>query len=161
MMKKPSYLDHHPPDDMLVDDSSSSLLHPRLASQSLLANVLDVSDDTVGRIKWLNEARSMPTDHRSINADKTTFVDANASAFVSKMNFALDSLSHLELILNDIRVELHVVTDKMRDEANEAEVKRHWKFAAIVLDRLCLVLFTAVFSIATCAIIFGAPQLVV
>lgn len=154
MMKKPSYLQQSSEHISNVSESTSAstpLLDVHHTSKSLLANILDVSDDTVGRIRWYNESASRdfrPMQHPITHSAKADLV-------------RVEDLSNLALILNSIRNELRVITDKIREGTIEEEMKRDWKFAAIVLDRLCLLLFTAVFSIATCAIIFAAPQLVV
>ena len=63
----------------------------------------------------------------------------------------------LSLILKEIRV----ITDKIRDDEDTAAIENDWKFAAMVLDRLCLVTFTLFTIIATIALLLAAPHIVV
>nr|CAD7452980.1 unnamed protein product [Timema tahoe] len=66
---------------------------------------------------------------------------------------------HRELTL--ILKELRVITDKLRKEDEAAEVTNDWKFAAMVVDRLCLIIFTLFTVIATIAVLFSAPHIIV
>lgn len=63
----------------------------------------------------------------------------------------------LSLILKEIRV----ITDKIRKDDEAAEVTNEWKFAAMVVDRLCLIIFTLFTIIATVAVLASAPQVFV
>ena len=63
----------------------------------------------------------------------------------------------LSMILKEIRV----ITDKIRDEEDTAAIENDWKFAAMVLDRLCLITFTLFTFIATIAVLLTAPHVIV
>ena len=54
-----------------------------------------------------------------------------------------------------------MITDKLRDDEDAAAIENDWKFAAMVLDRLCLITFTAFTVIATFAVLAAAPHVVV
>ena len=54
-----------------------------------------------------------------------------------------------------------VITDKLRDDEDAAAIENDWKFAAMVLDRLCLITFTAFTVIATVAVLAAAPHVIV
>lgn len=58
-------------------------------------------------------------------------------------------------ILNEIRF----ITRKMKDDNKSAEETNDWKFAAMVVDRLCFWVFSAYLTIGTLAIFFSAPHL--
>jgi len=66
---------------------------------------------------------------------------------------------HRELSL--ILKELRVITDKIRDEEDTAAIENDWKFAAMVLDRLCLITFTLFTFVATIAVLLSAPHIIV
>ena len=82
---------------------------------------------------------------------------------------------HRELVA--ILKEIRVITDKLRDDEaapntggrSTADWLLHgssisendWKFAAMVLDRLCLITFTAFTVIATVAVLAAAPHVIV
>jgi len=57
--------------------------------------------------------------------------------------------------------ELRVITDKIKDDEDSAVFENDWKFAAMVLDRLCLIFFTAFTIIATIATLLAAPHIIV
>ena len=63
----------------------------------------------------------------------------------------------LSLILKEIKV----ITDKIRDDEESGAVESDWKFAAMVLDRLCLVTYTTFTIVATVAMLSTAPHVFV
>ena len=63
----------------------------------------------------------------------------------------------LGLILKEIRV----ITDKIRDDDDSSTIEGDWKFAAMVLDRLCLLFFTVFTILATVAVLLAAPHVIV
>lgn len=54
-----------------------------------------------------------------------------------------------------------VVFLKLKKEDETGDVTRDWKFAAMVVDRLCLIVFTLFTIIATLAVLFSAPHFIV
>ncbi|KAK4467828.1 hypothetical protein MN116_008751 [Schistosoma mekongi] len=62
----------------------------------------------------------------------------------------------LELIIT----ELHFITKKLRDNEYESLVSLEWKFAARVIDRFCLVIFSVCNIVVTFAILCSAPNLI-
>uniref|UniRef100_T1GS76 Neurotransmitter-gated ion-channel transmembrane domain-containing protein n=1 Tax=Megaselia scalaris TaxID=36166 RepID=T1GS76_MEGSC len=49
---------------------------------------------------------------------------------------------------------------KLKKEDEVGDVTRDWKFAAMVVDRLCLIIFTLFTIIATLAVLFSAPHFI-
>ena len=72
-------------------------------------------------------------------------------------SYFLGAFRELSLILKELRV----ITDKIRDDEDTAAIENDWKFAAMVLDRLCLLTFTAFTIIATVAVLLAAPHIIV
>lgn len=72
-----------------------------------------------------------------------------------------EGLSNLEIIVHEILKELKIITNKLTEDEEDDETVRDWKFAAMVMDRLCLLVFTSILMVSTCAIIFAAPNLIV
>jgi len=62
--------------------------------------------------------------------------------------------AELLAILNELRF----ITRKIKDEHDNAEETNDWKFAAMVIDRLCFWIFSLYLIIATIAI-FTAPKI--
>ncbi|XP_034948383.1 neuronal acetylcholine receptor subunit alpha-7-like isoform X2 [Chelonus insularis] len=64
-----------------------------------------------------------------------------------------------ELIL--ILKELKVITDQLKDNEEQTKITNDWKFAAMVIDRMCLIIFTLFTIIATITVLFSAPHIIV
>ncbi|XP_067002120.2 neuronal acetylcholine receptor subunit alpha-7 [Anabrus simplex] len=134
------------------------------SSKSLLANVLDIDDDFRHHSGTLQASSAGflrgPHTHREDGGGGgggggggTLLHGGGGGAGSSCLG------PHRELTL--ILKELRVITDKLRKEDEAAEVTNDWKFAAMVVDRLCLIIFTLFTVIATIAVLFSAPHIIV
>ena len=63
----------------------------------------------------------------------------------------------LGLILKEIKV----ITDKIADDNEAGEIEGDWKFAAMVLDRICLIIFSLFTFIASVSTLASAPHIIV
>lgn len=129
-----------------ISDSRKSLQLRELelkerSSKSLLANVLDIDDDFR---------------HGTLQSSSHTFLRGHEDGG-GVLHSCLGPHRELTLILKELRV----ITDKLRKEDEAAEVTNDWKFAAMVVDRLCLIIFTLFTVIATIAVLFSAPHIIV
>ncbi|XP_054277922.1 neuronal acetylcholine receptor subunit alpha-7-like isoform X2 [Macrosteles quadrilineatus] len=129
-----------------VSDSRKSLQLRELelkerSSKSLLANVLDIDDDFR---------------HGTLQSSSHTFLRGHEDGG-GVLHSCLGPHRELTLILKELRV----ITDKLRKEDEAAEVTNDWKFAAMVVDRLCLIIFTLFTVIATIAVLCSAPHIIV
>lgn len=61
-------------------------------------------------------------------------------------------------VLRDILAELQKINAKLVKDEEAAESCNDWKFAAMVIDRFCLFVFTTSTVISTFAILFSAPH---
>jgi nicotinic acetylcholine receptor, invertebrate len=117
------------------------------SSKSLLANVLDIDDD----FRHTGTLQSSST---------TGFLRVSGGGGHDEPQIVHNCIgSHRELSL--ILKEIRVITEKYRKEDEAAEVTNDWKFAAMVVDRLCLIIFTLFTIIATIAVLFSAPHIIV
>ncbi|XP_032529179.2 neuronal acetylcholine receptor subunit alpha-7 isoform X2 [Danaus plexippus] len=114
------------------------------SSKSLLANVLDIDDD------FRHTHAQQPPCCRYYRSG-----EENGAGLAAHSCFGVDY--ELSLILKELRV----ITDKMRTDDEEADISRDWKFAAMVVDRLCLIIFTLFTIIATLAVLLSAPHIMV
>lgn len=110
------------------------------SSKSLLANVLDMDDDFRA--------------HVSANTVSTSFL---RSSYIEDSFGCSTAQRELQVILR----ELQFITGRMRKADEEAEVISDWKFAAMVVDRFCLIIFTLFTVIATIAVLLSAPHIIV
>ena len=62
----------------------------------------------------------------------------------------------LSLILKEIKV----ITDKIKEEDETAAIEGDWKFAAMVIDRLCLIVYTLFNIIAIVVVLWTAPHVI-
>ncbi|XP_064608817.1 neuronal acetylcholine receptor subunit alpha-7-like [Liolophura sinensis] len=105
-------------------------------SKSLLANVLDLDDDC-----------PVPVYNKS-----------NASTLSRRMEDGMPTVNHRnELLL--ILKELKKMTSKLKKDDEESDIRSDWKFAAMVIDRLCLWIFTILTLVSTIGILCAAPQI--
>lgn len=63
--------------------------------------------------------------------------------------------------LQSILKELKFITNRMKIRDEEEEIIMDWKFAAMVIDRFCLITFTAFTIITTIAVLLSAPHIIV
>ena len=54
---------------------------------------------------------------------------------------------------------MQVITRRLAEQDEAGERQNEWKFAAMVIDRLCLVVFSFFIAVSTCYIFFTAPYL--
>ncbi|UYV83057.1 K02A2.6-like [Cordylochernes scorpioides] len=103
------------------------------SSRSLLANVLDIEDDF--------------RQHRASSAANNSFLSAAAGPGPGSggpeepatIHACLSSHRELASILRELRY----ITDRMKHEDAVGDIIAEWKYAAMVVDRLCLIVFTS------------------
>ena len=115
------------------------------SSKSLLANVLDLDDDFRGNNS--NHTFTNNTSHSHCKLDDTTHFE----------NVMYPGRSELKEILKELRF----LTTKIKKDDEYQDACNDWKFAAMVIDRLCLWMFTVFTVTSTCGILFSAPHLFV
>ncbi|KAG7210514.1 hypothetical protein KM043_012035 [Ampulex compressa] len=64
-----------------------------------------------------------------------------------------------ELVL--ILKEIKIITDQLKNDEVNTKVTNDWKFAAMVIDRMCLIIFTLFTIIATITVLMSAPHIIV
>ncbi|XP_018327022.1 neuronal acetylcholine receptor subunit alpha-7 [Agrilus planipennis] len=131
------------------------------SSKSLLANVLDIDDDfrhnhRGGTPTPLPNSAFFRTVYRP-NEENGNGGGRLHESLVSNQSCLSGVDYELALILKEIRF----ITDNMRKEDEQQGITRDWKFAAMVVDRLCLIIFTLFTIIATLAVLFSAPHIIV
>nr|CAD7437833.1 unnamed protein product [Timema bartmani]CAD7457799.1 unnamed protein product [Timema tahoe] len=127
---------------ILMSNRMKELELKERSSKSLLANVLDIDDD----FRHVTTTNSTSAFMRG--GGPTTLDDAGACSVAQR---------ELQAILR----ELQFITGRMRKEDEEAELISDWKFAAMVVDRFCLIIFTMFTVIATVAVLLSAPHIIV
>lgn len=108
------------------------------SSKSLLANVLDIDDDFRPRV----------TTNSNYMRGGLTIDDSVPCTWGQRD-------------LQNILRELQFITNRMKKTDEEADLISDWKFAAMVVDRFCLIVFTMFTIIATVAVLLSAPHIIV
>ena len=62
--------------------------------------------------------------------------------------------------VNRVLLEIRKITSKLKQDEEDNELKNEWKFAALVIDRLCLWVCLGTTLISTLAILCSAPHLI-
>ncbi|XP_063375443.1 neuronal acetylcholine receptor subunit alpha-7 isoform X3 [Cydia amplana] len=129
------------------------------SSKSLLANVLDIDDDFrhgPGAPNSTASTGNLGPGSPRCSIFRTDF----RRSFVRPSTMEDVGVGHhreLHLILR----ELQFITARMKKADEEAEVISDWKFAAMVVDRFCLFVFSLFTIIATVAVLLSAPHIIV
>ncbi|XP_024947816.1 acetylcholine receptor subunit alpha-type acr-16 isoform X6 [Cephus cinctus] len=138
---------------ILMNNRMKELELQERSSKSLLANVLDIDDDfrhgnsaANPASGYIRSAYSTPLSGRPATVEETS---------------ASLPLSGTQRELQTILRELQFITSRMKKSDEEAEVISDWKFAAMVVDRFCLIVFTLFTLIATIAVLWSAPHIIV
>jgi len=147
------------------------------SSKSLLSNVLDMDDDFRNTTLPSNtnpvHHPSHVTGHQNAGfvrntnngLEKLLGLDERSNGDVPNGDISKKSpksqLSGLHRELGAILKEIKVITDKIRDEDESSNIEADWKFAAMVIDRLCLIFFTLFTAIATFVTLAVAPHVLV
>ncbi|XP_017120691.1 acetylcholine receptor subunit alpha-type acr-16 isoform X8 [Drosophila gunungcola] len=130
---------------ILLSNRMKELELKERSSKSLLANVLDIDDDFRHTISGSQTAIGS-----SASFGRPTTVEEHHTAI---------GCNHKDLTL--ILKELQFITARMRKADDEAELIGDWKFAAMVVDRFCLIVFTLFTIIATVTVLLSAPHIIV
>ncbi|XP_073957778.1 neuronal acetylcholine receptor subunit alpha-7-like isoform X4 [Choristoneura fumiferana] len=129
------------------------------SSKSLLANVLDIDDDFRHGPPPPNSTAS--TGNLGPGSPRCSIFRTDfRRSFVRPSTMEDVGMGHhreLHLILR----ELQFITARMKKADEEAEVISDWKFAAMVVDRFCLFVFSLFTIIATVAVLLSAPHIIV
>lgn len=144
------------------------------SSRSLLANVLDIEDDF--RHCNISAAAAAAGTAASSHMNCAYLRSAVASANMhhshphpgavggAGMTLSLDDSGMCSSAQRDLQLilkEIQFITNRMRRADEEAEIISDWKFAAIVIDRFCLIVFTLFTIIATIVVLMSAPHIIV
>ena len=117
-------------------------------SMSLLANVKDVDNVIPINSEYRTQYTSTVNNHST---------PTHASQFLNNFDDGLKSTVKGELLA--ILSELRFITHRMKEGNDSQDEINEWKFAAMVIDRLCFWIFTAYLVITTVAIFFNAPHI--
>ncbi|KAK3915891.1 Neuronal acetylcholine receptor subunit alpha-7 [Frankliniella fusca] len=132
---------------LLMSSRMKELELKERSSKSLLANVLDIDDD-------FRRSHGVPGVPNSAAFMRTasTLEDASSGSPACPV-----AARDLQAILR----ELQFITNRMKKNDEEMELINDWKFAAMVVDRFCLIIFTVFTIIATVAVLLSAPHIIV
>ncbi|KAK7864224.1 hypothetical protein R5R35_002063 [Gryllus longicercus] len=169
---------------ILMSNRMKELELKERSSKSLLANVLDIDDDFRHHANSTAAAAAAAGYLRgggASGASTGALDEAGASAggggggaavsggagggaaagAVAPAGAAGAPCAAAQRELAAILRELQFITGRMRKADEEAELISDWKFAAMVVDRFCLIIFTMFTIIATVAVLLSAPHIIV
>jgi hypothetical protein len=153
-----------------------------LSSKSLLANVLDINDNfgvitnknshfnriNKSKSKILNDQLTNYShqNHNSFHGNNVSCLKRENSSLSQSTfdndpysgNSAKTDVTSLKRNLNLIIKELRVITSKIKDDEEDEEKALTWKFAAMVIDRLCMVIFAAATFLSTALILLTSKN---
>lgn len=146
----------------------------------MLANVLDINDDfgVIGggkkgslfnrnsnyRSKMGNDQYGTNTmsqqyqiylKRENSNLSQSGAENLNESSFLNNKTDVNLLRKNLGAILKEIRL----ITQKLKDDEDDESKSLNWKFAAMVIDRLCMVTFSFATLISTILILFTSENI--
>jgi len=130
------------------------------SSKSLLANVLDINDDfgVINKQKNL-KLNKLPNEFiTSYDSAEHNFLKRDNSSLSSESITSRQEMNSLKTNLNSILSEIKFITRKVKDDETDEFRSLHWKFAAMVIDRLCMVFFTVATLVSTSVILFSSKN---
>jgi len=130
------------------------------SSKSLLANVLDINDDfgVINKQKNL-KLNKLPNEFiTSYDSAEHNFLKRDNSSLSSESITSRQEMNSLKTNLNSILSEIKFITRKVKDDETDEFRSLHWKFAAMVIDRLCMVFFTVATLFSTSVILFSSKN---
>jgi len=128
------------------------------ACKSLLANVLDMDDDL--RMMALSSGGGfikLNGFHPENNSNPSADMNHINSSHANLNNSCTSANRELKSILKEMRF----MTNRLKAMDEENEIESDWKFAAMVIDRFCLIIFTTFTIVTTIAVLFSAPHILV
>ncbi|XP_031624539.1 neuronal acetylcholine receptor subunit alpha-7-like [Contarinia nasturtii] len=164
--EQPNKSHHHLPQNNHLNILTDVELKQR-CSKSLLANVLDINDDFRHNNcrpllpgGGVGSSSTLPPNSSYFRSVFSSSEDENAIGDgIPPIHTCMKSSADYELSL--ILKEIRFITDQLRKEDEDHDVARDWKFAAMVVDRLCLIIFTLFTIIATVCVLLSAPHIIV
>ena len=85
--------------------------------------------------------------------DSITYQTVNSNSNESSIKKLSNETSILSNHMKNIVKELRCITHKIKKDEYEEEKSLDWKFAAMVIDRLCMILFYFATFVTTCLIL--------
>ncbi|XP_037798442.1 acetylcholine receptor subunit alpha-type acr-16-like [Penaeus monodon] len=132
------------------------------SSKSLLANVLDIDDDirqiqAMGTTTPTGGARGTPSHNGGHPRLLGRSYEEGGPLMTPHSSFCFNNTRELQNILRELR---HI-TNQMRSDEDDMEVILEWKFAAMVVDRFCLITFTLYTVVSSIVVLLSAPHVLI
>ncbi|KAJ1357529.1 hypothetical protein KIN20_015699 [Parelaphostrongylus tenuis] len=99
----------------------------------------------------------MPMKGQSIQKTASFECDKEQSGALLEVS---KSMQKACLELKTISGQIKVMRKRMEEDERDEQAENDWKFAAMVVDRLCLFIFTIFIVVSTCGIMFSSPHLI-
>lgn len=163
-----------PDDSKDIKDKSYNLVSEMndLSSKSLLANVLDINDDfgIGGTKKYINRNSNRVNFKQQFNSNSIQYM-TNNQVNLKRDNSNLSGngadifndnkgdINSVRKNLSSILKEIRLITQKLKDDEEDEAKSLNWKFAAMVIDRLCLVVFSFATIFSTIFILFTSKNI--
>ncbi|VDN07450.1 unnamed protein product [Thelazia callipaeda] len=132
---------------------------PKRHSESLIRNIKEA--ECSSRSNSLDVERRVYQYMSGISNGKSTASTMINGPSSLQLNSSIDIGEQATLlILQRIYQELKIITKRMIDADRDDTQANNWKFAAIVVDRLCLYIFTVFIIASSCGILLSAPYII-
>ena len=150
-----------------INSNSSSNDINTMSSKSLMANVLNINDDyglatghnSSNRLYYMN--KNSCDRIKSINYQnyvRRENSNVSESNYDDTSSYKSDTNNPFKKNLYGILKEVRKLTKKIEDDEEDETKILEWRFAAMVIDRLCVVIFTVATVFSTILILFTSKN---
>ena len=150
-----------------INSNSSSNDINTMSSKSLMANVLNINDDYGLATGHNNSSRLYYMNKNSCDRIKSmnyqNYIrrensNVSESNYDDSSSYKSDTNNPFKKNLYGILKEVRKLTKKIEDDEEDETKILEWRFAAMVIDRLCVVIFTVATVFSTILILFTSKN---
>jgi hypothetical protein len=132
----------------LSPNSSSINKPPHSSTPSPIFSIKNKSNDNKQLLAQMNMNRTLKS-----NGSKKSIANNNPSKQVYHSD-----LHGLKRSLHSVLKEVRYMTDRIKDSKEDEELQLSWKFAAMVIDRFCMIMFSICTLISTATILLSSKN---
>ncbi|VDL73600.1 unnamed protein product [Nippostrongylus brasiliensis] len=135
-------------------DSLSLIRSIRASKATDRQNNIEMEPVAPGNSKGEKVLNTLPNSHIS------GYISTNLSLLDGALFEVNKCMQKACLELKTISGQIKIMRKRMEEDERDEQAENDWKFAAMVVDRLCLFIFTIFIVVSTCGIMFSSPHLI-
>lgn len=136
--------------------------HKNYKFQSNLTQlILLIFSDRQGNSETMNTIEDPRIHETYSKACLSSSADYELALILKELRWITDQVKiRKSILVEQLNCNFHFYLQLKKNEGEE-DISKDWKFAAMVVDRLCLIIFTLFTIIATLSVLFSAPNFLI